>query len=232
MTAIGTSYNGFASVGDPHLHREDGAHYDSMVAGKNTLLESTDSDNPFKLQTDQGAVPGYNGIFNRAVAMKVGAAGDNHVISMDVRSGKFIIDNMQTELPGLSPITLSDGTVISRTSGNAIRIATSQGDVVNITVQTMPNGQRYLDVIGELSPTRENDSVRGALGAFDDDADWQNDIYLSSGTQLTATDLNLPGWLAMFQQSWHQDAMEDDLFAQNTANSAAIKKPALIGAKR
>ncbi|MBI6545344.1 MAG: hypothetical protein HY692_01030 [Cyanobacteria bacterium NC_groundwater_1444_Ag_S-0.65um_54_12] len=217
MTAIGTSYNGF-SYGYYSAKREDGAAYTNNLAGKTTLLESTDLTNPLKLQVDQKANP-----FNQdapalvqAFALQVGKDSNNHLISYDARTGKLLIDKKEQALPKLSPIVLSDGTTISRTADNAIRIQTSQGDIVNVSLQSNGFVGSYLEIMGEVSPTRESDSVRGALGAFDDNDDWRDDVYLSTGTQLQGSDLDISGWLISFMQSWQQDAKEDDLFIANT----------------
>ncbi|MBI6545160.1 MAG: hypothetical protein HY692_00110 [Cyanobacteria bacterium NC_groundwater_1444_Ag_S-0.65um_54_12] len=216
MAAIGTSYNGFSLSGGGNVKREDGSGYRAQATGKQTWLESTDSNNPLKLETKQEKIYGAEGVYSTAAALRVGKGANQHLISFTAADNSLVIDGKVTELPGNTPITLSDGTTISRTAKNGISIKTSQGDVISMSIErTGAFKNAYLNIIGEVSPNRQNDEVRGALGGFDDNADWHDDVYLPSGNQLTGTDLSSDWLHGYVEKQWLLDAKEDDLFTLN-----------------
>lgn len=180
----------FRSHGDPHEVSGDGLKFDNQLVGDFIAMKSKSGD--LMLQKRHEHVHGRNdGVtFNTEASLQTN--GD--VIHFDSQSNALTVNGKPTVLRNGESMKLPGGGTLTR-NGDNYTIKTAQGD----TITFLDQGD-YMDIEGELSPTRKDGEVLGSLGRFDADSDASNDLVMPDGS--LAKDLGefLEAWRVPFGQ--------------------------------
>ncbi|GEM_PF-5117263 len=183
-------------VADPHVTTGDGKLFDASLAGRFTLLRS--SDGKFEVQNTQGKIPGDNGIWNTAISIKCHA----DTIAYDAPSQILTLNDKKIAFKAGSKLTLPSGGRLEMTNSeyapgkfaSRIQVVTPEGDRTAWLILQRKNGGRYLDLYGNIGAKRQAGEMSGMAGAFDADANPENDLKLRSGKIAPNLDAFLKDW--------------------------------------
>ena len=167
----------FSSVGDPHETTGDGGKFDNMKEGN--FLKARSASGDFELQTVQGKDKSGrwpNATVNHAAAVKAG----KDTVAYNGLTQILTINGKPKTLAEGENFKLPDGGSVANTK-DGYTIKSPAGDRVDIR-----QGDKYIDVSGEIGPNRKDGEVRGSLGNFDADKDAANDLVGRDGKVIGA----------------------------------------------
>ncbi len=194
----GVSGRSWKVVADPHVTTGDGKRFDASLAGRFTLLRS--SDGKFEVQNKQDQIPGDRGIWNTALTIK--SHGDT--VAYDAPSQALTVNGKKVDFKAGTKLKLTDGGRLEMTNSEyspgkfapRVQVVTPEGDRVAFLILQRKNGGRYVDLYGNIGSKRQAGEMSGMVGAFDADSNAENDLKLRNGKTASSLDAFLKDWKA------------------------------------
>ena len=232
------------TAGEPHLLTYDLSFYDFQDAGEYTLVRSTDSDNPFVIQSRQEAWVEEDGTadqfsVNTAIATQL---GDTRVgfylrgsLEFDLTTNGLDQFELTSQLPVLwiedeayfmtpsSILLVEDGAILRHGDTDQYTVYNGSGDWFTITIH-----EDHINVGTGLSDSRDAGSVEGLLGNYDGDAN--NDFALDDGTPLGSS-ISETTLYNVFGDDWRIEQSESLFLYGDGQDTNSFNNPNFIHAQ-
>lgn len=174
----------WSSITDPHERTAEGMEFETKSGGTFVALRSQEGD--LEVQKVVGPHPlGWPGVFNLAVAIKVGP----DQVLFDAATGRLLI-NMIARPWQDGALDLPGGGRV-RIVGDRLVVTSPRFDTV-----TLIRRDHFLNLTGKVAGARIKGSVRGLMGAFDGDGDPNDDLVTREGKVVGLQDL------LAYEESW------------------------------